>query len=317
LRDFLARHNIPYQWLDIESGEREPEVKRLVESLDGVEHKLPIVLFSDGTRLDQPTSAELADKLGLHTRAETDFYDLLIVGGGPAGLAAAVYGASEGLRTVMVEREAPGGQAGLSSRIENYLGFPSGLSGNDLARRAVAQARRFGVEILAPQEVTAVRLDGPYRFVKLTSGAEISCHALMIATGVQWRRLAVPGAERLLDAGVYYGAASTEALSCKGEDVYIVGGANSAGQAAMNFARYAARVIMLVAILDRSDQADPEHSDRVQYDGGGTTRRGAIGGHHASLRLYRYNGYGTGASAVHLHRRHATHRLAGRDCGAR
>jgi thioredoxin reductase (NADPH) len=246
LRDFLARHNIPYQWLDIESGEREPEVKRLVESLDGVEHKLPIVLFSDGTRLDQPTSAELADKLGLHTRAETDFYDLLIVGGGPAGLAAAVYGASEGLRTVMVEREAPGGQAGLSSRIENYLGFPSGLSGNDLARRAVAQARRFGVEILAPQEVTAVRLDGPYRFVKLTSGAEISCHALMIATGVQWRRLAVPGAERLLDAGVYYGAASTEALSCKGEDVYIVGGANSAGQAAMNFARYAARVIMLV-----------------------------------------------------------------------
>jgi thioredoxin reductase (NADPH) len=246
LRDFLARHHIPYQWLDIESGEREPEIKRLVESLNGAEHRLPLVLFSDGSQLAQPTSSELADKLGLHTRAAMDFYDLVIVGGGPAGLAAAVYGASEGLRTMMVEREAPGGQAGLSSRIENYLGFPSGLSGSDLARRAVTQARRFGVEILAPQEATAVRADGPYRFVKLASGAEISCHALMIATGVQWRKLDVPGADRLVDAGVYYGAASTEAMSCKDEDVYVVGGANSAGQAAMNFSRYARRVVMLV-----------------------------------------------------------------------
>ena len=246
LRDFLARHNIPYQWLDVESAETEPEVKRLVDSLHGAASRLPVVLFSDGTTLQQPNCAELADKLGLHTRAAMEFYDLVIVGGGPAGLAAAVYGASEGLRTVMLERGAPGGQAGLSSRIENYLGFPSGLSGNDLARRAVAQARRFGVEILAPQEAMSVRVDGPYRFVKLTNGSEISCHALMIATGVQWRKLDVPGADRLLDAGVYYGAASTEAMSCKDEDVYVVGGANSAGQAAMNFSRFARRVIMLV-----------------------------------------------------------------------
>ena len=246
LRDFLARHNIPYQWLDVESAETEPEIKRLMDSLNGGASRLPVVLFADGTKLDQPDCTELADKLGLHTRAAMEFYDLLIVGGGPAGLAAAVYGASEGLRTVMLERAAPGGQAGLSSRIENYLGFPSGLSGNDLARRAVAQARRFGVEILAPQEAMSVRVDGPYKFVKLTNGTEISCHALMIATGVQWRRLDVPGADRLLDAGVYYGAASTEAMSCKDEDVYVVGGANSAGQAAMNFSRYARRVIMLV-----------------------------------------------------------------------
>lgn len=246
LRDFLARHHIPYQWLDVESADRDPEVKRLLESLNDQEVRFPVVLFADGTRLNQPATSELAAKLGLHTRAEMDFYDLAIVGGGPAGLAAAVYGASEGLRTVMVERQAPGGQAGLSSRIENYLGFPSGLSGSDLARRAVAQARRFGVEILAPQEAVGVRVDGPYRFLKLSGGPEISCHALLIATGVQWRKLEVPGAERLLDAGVYYGAASTEALSCKDEDVYVVGGANSAGQAAMHFARYARRVVMLV-----------------------------------------------------------------------
>jgi len=174
------------------------------------------------------------------------FYDLAIVGGGPAGLAAGVYGASEGLKTIIVEREAPGGQAGQSSRIENYLGFPSGLSGGDLARRAVTQARRFGVEILAPQEAVGLRLDGPYRVLKLADDSELSCHALLIATGVQWRSLDVPGMERLQGAGVYYGAGPTEAISCKDEDVYIVGGANSAGQAAMHFSKYARRVIMLV-----------------------------------------------------------------------
>jgi thioredoxin reductase (NADPH) len=168
------------------------------------------------------------------------------VGGGPAGLAAAVYGASEGLHTVMIEREAPGGQAGMSSRIENYLGFPTGLSGGDLARRAVVQAQRFGVEILSPQEATGVRTEGSYRIIKLADGNEISCHALMIATGVQWRRLEAPGVDRLQGAGVYYGGGATEALSCKGEIVYVVGGANSAGQAAMNFARYAERVVLLV-----------------------------------------------------------------------
>ncbi|HEY1336015.1 MAG TPA: FAD-dependent oxidoreductase, partial [Bryobacteraceae bacterium] len=165
---------------------------------------------------------------------------------GPAGLAAGVYGASEGLNTVIVEREAPGGQAGLSSRIENYLGFPSGLSGGDLARRAVAQARRFGVEILAPQEVVKVRREGPYNLITMADGGELSCHAMIIASGVQWRKLSVPGIERLQGAGVYYGAGPTEAISCRDEDVYVIGGANSAGQAAIHFARYARSVIMLV-----------------------------------------------------------------------
>jgi len=188
----------------------------------------------------------VAQKVGLRTRAQTDFYDLAIVGGGPAGLAAAVYGASEGLKTVIVEREAPGGQAGMSSRIENYLGFPSGLSGADLARRGVVQAQRFGVEILAPQEATGIRTEGPYRIIRLADGNEISCHALMIASGVQWRRLDAPGIDRLQGAGVYYGGGATEAISCKGEKVYVIGGANSAGQAAMNFAKYAERVVILV-----------------------------------------------------------------------
>jgi thioredoxin reductase (NADPH) len=182
----------------------------------------------------------------LRTRAQTDFYDLAIIGGGPAGLAAAVYGASEGLHTVMVEREAPGGQAGMSSRIENYLGFPTGLSGGDLARRAVVQAQRFGVEILSPQEALSARTEGSYRIIKLADGSEISCHALLVATGVQWRRLDAPGIDKLQGAGVYYGGGATEALSCKGEIIYVVGGANSAGQAAMNFARHAEKVVVLV-----------------------------------------------------------------------
>ena len=202
--------------------------------------------FPDGTKLLEAIPAEVAQRVGLRTRAQTDFYDLAIIGGGPAGLAAAVYGASEGLHTVMIEREAPGGQAGMSSRIENYLGFPAGLSGGDLARRAVVQAQRFGVEILAPLEATGVRIEGPYRIIQLADGNEISCHALMVSTGVQWRRLEAPGIDRLQGAGVYYGGGATEALSCKGEIVYVVGGANSAGQAAMNFSKYAERVVMLV-----------------------------------------------------------------------
>jgi thioredoxin reductase (NADPH) len=245
VREFLARNQVPYQWLDLESSDKDAEVgKTLASTGDG--QKFPLVILADGAMLADPSLGELADRIGLRTRSQTDFFDLVIVGGGPAGLAAAVYGASEGLKTVIVEREAPGGQAGLSSRIENYLGFPSGLSGNDLARRAVAQARRFGAEILAPQEVTKVRSEGPYRIITLADGGEISCHAMVISTGVQWRKLDVPGMERLQGAGVYYGAGSTEAISCKDEDVYIVGGANSAGQAAMNFARYARRVVMLV-----------------------------------------------------------------------
>jgi len=245
IRDFLARNHIPYQWMDVEAA-NDPEVRRILDVLGPEAQNLPLVLFPDGSRLPQPTHSDIATKVGLRTHAEANFYDLLIVGGGPAGLAAAVYGASEGLRTVMVEREAPGGQAGLSSKIENYLGFPAGLSGGDLARRGVAQARRFGVEILSPVEAMSLRVDGPYRIVKLSDGSEISCHALMLAMGVQWRKLGLPGEERLQGAGIYYGAGTTEAMSCKDETVYIVGGANSAGQAAMYFSRYACEVIMLV-----------------------------------------------------------------------
>jgi thioredoxin reductase (NADPH) len=246
LRDFLARNHVPYQWIDVEVSANDPETHRLTEALGPEAAQLPVVLFPDGTKLLESVPADVAQKVGLRTRAQTSFYDLAIVGGGPAGLAAAVYGASEGLHTVIIEREAPGGQAGMSSRIENYLGFPNGLSGGDLARRAVVQAQRFGVEILSPQQATAMRTEGSYRIVQLADGSEISCHALMIASGVQWRRLEAPGIDRLQGAGVYYGGGATEALSCKGEIVYVVGGANSAGQAAMNFARYAERVVILV-----------------------------------------------------------------------
>jgi thioredoxin reductase (NADPH) len=246
LRDFLARSHVPYQWIDVEFSANDPEIKRLVDALGPDATELPVVLFPDGARMLNSAPADVAQKVGLHTRADTSFFDLAIVGGGPAGLAAAVYGASEGLKTVIVEREAPGGQAGMSSRIENYLGFPAGLSGGDLARRAVVQARRFGVEILAPQSAVNMRREGPYRIIKLADDSEISCHALMIATGVQWRRLEAQGIDRLQGAGVYYGGGTTEALSCKGEVVYVVGGANSAGQAAMNFSKYAQRVVILV-----------------------------------------------------------------------
>jgi len=242
LRAFLAANQIPYQWLDVESE----EARSALAAAGGLETALPVVILPDGGRLSDPTMAELANRVGLRMRPRASFSDLVIVGGGPAGLAAAVYGASEGLKTTIVEREAPGGQAGLSSRIENYLGFPSGLSGAELTRRAVAQARRFGAEIVSPQEVLKVRSEGPYRILTLADGTEVSCHALVIATGVQWRKLDVPGMDRLQGAGVYYGAGSTEAPACRDETVYIVGGANSAGQAAMSFARYAKSVVMLV-----------------------------------------------------------------------
>jgi thioredoxin reductase (NADPH) len=247
VRNFLARNQVPYQWLDADAANRDEEVDRLLKSFAPEELKLPLVMFPDGSCVSEPQTQDLAERLGLRTRAGLEFYDLAIVGGGPAGLAAAVYGASEGLKTVMVEREAPGGQAGLSARIENYLGFPSGLTGGDLARRAVAQARRFGVEIVAPQEATTLRVAGPYRYLGLNDGTELSCHAMLLATGVQWRKLDIPGMDRLQGAGVYYGGGTaTEAVSCKEEDVYIIGGANSAGQAAMSFAQYARRVVLLL-----------------------------------------------------------------------
>jgi thioredoxin reductase (NADPH) len=243
VKDFLARNHIPYQWLDIEKDE---QARMMVEEVNQGGHQLPVIFFPDGSYLIEPNLSVLAEKTGLQTKAGQPFYDLAIIGAGPAGLAAAVYGASEGLRTVMFEREAAGGQAGTSSRIENYLGFPNGLSGADLARRAVAQARRFGVEILNAVEVTGIRVEDHYRFIQLTSGTEISCHALLISTGVSVRRLEAPGVEGLTGAGVYYGAALTEAAFYKGMEIFVVGGANSAGQAAVYFSRYASTVTMLV-----------------------------------------------------------------------
>ncbi len=239
-RDFLARNQVPYRWLDVE---REEEAQRLLAAAgDG---ELPLVLFPDGTTVRRPSVTELAERAGVLRRAEQPFYDLVIVGGGPAGLAAAVYGASEGLQTALIERDAPGGQAGQSSRIENYLGFPSGLSGGDLARRATAQASRFGAELLAVQEVTSIEARGPAKMVQLAGGDEIGASALIVATGVDYRRLDAPGAAELTGRGVYYGGSRAEGVSCRDEHVVVVGGANSAGQAAIYFAGYAQHVTIL------------------------------------------------------------------------
>ena len=242
VRDFLSRNQVPYVWLD---PEQNAEAVELLTRFKLDDHKLPVVLFGDGTSLVQPGQMELAAKIGLRTQATKEFYDLVIVGAGLAGLAAAVYGASEGLRTLVIEDEAPGGQAGSSSRIENYLGFPEGVRGEDLARRALIQATRFGAELLT-QKATGIRTENNYNIVQLADGREVSCHACLIAVGVYYRRLNTPGVERLTGAGVYYGAAMTEAQACKDENVYIVGGANSAGQAAMYFSKYAKKVTMLV-----------------------------------------------------------------------
>ncbi|HSH75970.1 MAG TPA: FAD-dependent oxidoreductase, partial [Longimicrobiales bacterium] len=243
VRDFLSGNQIPYRWLDIET---DAAARELVATATEGTSRLPVVFFPDGNFLVQPTARELADAIGLQTRPRRPFYDLVIVGGGPAGLAGAVYAASEGLRTVLVERAAPGGQAGTSSRIENYLGFPAGLSGADLSHRATTQARRFGAEILTAQEVVAIERDDPYRTVRLGDGSELSAYAVLAAPGMEVRHLDVPGVSDLLGAGLYYGAALTEAATYRGRDVIVVGGANSAGQGAMFFSRYARKVTMLV-----------------------------------------------------------------------
>ncbi|BCL80890.1 fused response regulator/thioredoxin-disulfide reductase [Ktedonobacteria bacterium brp13] len=242
LKEFLGRNGVPYQWIDLENSEGQ----RLLQASQMTTPNLPLMLFPDGAVLENPLPVQIAEKIGRRTQADRSFYDVIIIGGGPAGLAAAVYGASEGLSTVLIERQAPGGQAGTSSRIENYLGFPTGLSGADLSRRAVSQALRFGVEMLTPQEVVKLRIEDPYRVITLADGTEITCHALVIATGVSYRTISVPGIERLTGLGVYYGASMSEALSYKGEDIYIVGGANSAGQAALYFSRYARSVTILI-----------------------------------------------------------------------
>ena len=240
-RDFLARNQVPFQWLDVE---REDEARRLLAAAEG-DGVLPLVLFPDGGSLHGPTITELAERSGVLRRAERPFYDLVIVGGGPAGLAAAVYGASEGLQTALVERDAPGGQAGQSSRIENYLGFPVGLSGGDLARRATTQAQRFGAELLTVQQVTRIEQRGPSKVVHLAGGEELGAAAVIVATGVDYRLLDAPGVEELTGRGVYYGGSRSEGVSCRDEHVVVVGGANSAGQAAIYFAGYAQHVTIL------------------------------------------------------------------------
>ena len=243
IKDFLARSQIQYKWLDIE---QDSEAKAMVEAVNKDNHQLPVVFFPDGSTLINPDITTLAEKIGLHTKAKQPFYDLIIVGAGPAGLASAVYSASEGIRTLLIDKETTGGQAGTSSHIENYLGFPKGLSGADLARRATAQATRLGAEILTAKEVKQIRFDGTYRYVKLADGSEISCHALIIATGASWRMLDIPGIKELTGAGVYYGAALTEAAYYNGKHMVVVGGANSAGQGAMHFSRFASKVTMVV-----------------------------------------------------------------------
>ncbi|MEA2432291.1 MAG: thioredoxin reductase [Thermoleophilaceae bacterium] len=243
LRDFLARNRVPARWLDVE---RDGEARELLTLADLDQERLPVALLEDGSVLERPSLLELAERLGIAVQPAQDHYDLVIVGGGPAGLAAAVYGGSEGLKTVMVEREAPGGQAGQSSRIENYLGFPAGLSGSDLARRATDQARRLGAELLTVQDAAGLRVEGAGRLVELSGGGTLSANCVLVASGVAYRHMDAPGFADFTGAGVYYGAAMTEARSCEGQHVVIIGGANSAGQAAVYFSGYAGQVTMLV-----------------------------------------------------------------------
>jgi thioredoxin reductase (NADPH) len=251
VKDFLTRNQVPFKWLELE---RDAEAATLLAANDSDADHLPLVITESGRTLQAPSTLEVAQALGILSTPALPFYDLIVIGGGPAGLGAAVYGASEGLNTILVEREAIGGQAGQSSRIENYLGFPSGVSGGDLARRAISQARRFGAEMLLTSEVAGLDVCGPARVVRLADGTQLSASAVLLTTGVDYRRLAVPGIDAFTGAGVYYGAAATEAQSCQGEDVYIVGGANSAGQAAVFFARTARRVTIMVrgSSLERS-----------------------------------------------------------------
>jgi thioredoxin reductase (NADPH) len=260
-REFLSRNQIPYQWIDIE---QDSPTREHVVAIAGDTSRLPVVFFSEGSPLIAPTNLELAERVGLQTSAKLPFYDVVIVGGGPAGLASAVYAASEGLRTVLVEHNAPGGQAGTSSMIENYLGFPSGVSGADLAHRATTQARRFGAELLVGHSVIAVRREDPFRIVRLSNESEVSCHALVLATGMSVRELEAPGVKPLVGAGVYYGTAMTEAALYRNQHVCVIGGANSAGQGALFFSRYAQNVTMLVRAANLNASMSQYLIDRIQ-----------------------------------------------------
>ncbi|GAB4049246.1 NAD(P)/FAD-dependent oxidoreductase [Spirosoma litoris] len=260
LKDFLAGNLFPYQWLDIEN---DPQAQELLDLHDKNRNDLPAVVLEDGTVLARPTIAELGSKLGLQPKATQSLYDLAIIGAGPAGLAAAVYGGSEGLRTILVDKRAPGGQAGTSSRIENYLGFPNGLSGADLTRRAIAQAQRFGVEFLAPQEVISIQSQGQYKHIKMADDSEVVARAIVLSTGVSYHKLENESLDKFTGAGVYYGAATTEAYAFKGKPVYVVGGGNSAGQGAMYLSRTASEVFICVRRPDLSETMSQYLIDQI------------------------------------------------------
>ena len=318
-KTFLARNHVPYRWLDIE---RDDEARQLVELAGAEPGELPLVLVPDGETLRAPSAMQLAEALGLRTKPEQPLYDLAIVGAGPAGLAAAVYAASEGLRTVVVERDAPGGQAGTSASIENYLGFPKGLSGADLTRRAVAQASRFGAEMVLARDVVGFEERGPVRAVLLEGGGEIEARALLITTGVSYRRLEAEGVTPLGSRGVNYGATASEAAQCQGEEVYVVGAANSAGQAVLNLARFAKKVVLLVRGERLEDSmsslpggADPGGRQRrgaAPHDGRERKRRRPPGAAPAVRRGTQHGRGGGHELAVRLHRGRAAHGLAGR-----
>jgi thioredoxin reductase (NADPH) len=263
-RDFLARNQVPYQWIDID---QDAPTRALVTSIAGDPPKLPVVLFTDGSTLIAPSNTELAGKIGLHALAKRPFYDVVIIGAGPAGLASAVYAASEGLHALLIEQDAPGGQAGTSSFIENYLGFPGGVTGADLAQRAAAQARRFGAEMMIGQTVSGLRREDPFRIVTLANGKEVSCHTLVLATGLAVRELEVPGVAPLVGSGIYYGAAMSEAALHRGQDVAVIGGANSAGQGALFFSRYARQVTMLVRAPSLGQAMSRYLVDRIEATG--------------------------------------------------
>ncbi len=290
IRDYLTRNQVPYAWLDPLADAAGKRLAASLEHGEAIDPAIPVVLFADGSILRDPSTRQIAEKVGLQTRAALPFYDVVIVGGGPAGLAAAVYGASEGFKTILVEQEAPGGQAGTTSRIENYLGFPAGLSGGDLARRGLAQARRLGAEILSPDQVTGIRREDPYRVVTLAAAGDVSCQTVVVATGVSYRQLDVPGAAELAGAGIYYGAATTEAVLYRDQEVGVVGGGNSAGQAAVYLSRFASRVWLIVRTPELSgmsqylvDQIAAIPTIEVRYQ---TEVRAAHGeGHLASISV--------------------------------
>lgn len=262
-RDFLSRNQVPYQWIDLDT---DAEMRALVMGQLTAAPRLPVVLLSDGTQLEAPTNAELAERVGLHTEATRPFYDLVVVGAGPAGLACSVYGASEGLKVLLIEQNAPGGQAGTSSMIENYLGFPNGVTGADLARRAATQAKRFGTEVLVGNAVVGLRREDPYRIVQLSNGTEVACHALMLSSGMAAvKELEVPGVDRLWGAGVYYGAALSEAAMYRDQHIYVLGGANSAGQGALFFSRYAKHVTLIVRKPGLAPQMAQYLIDRIEH----------------------------------------------------